>query len=391
MPEAPSTDNYTVPGGIKLFVNLGDGERDLGNIVEIDLEPGQDLLEHFTNRSGKRMKDKEIILEDKLTINFTMDEPNFENMRLFFRGGDTVLEGAGTANKVDQKLSLSGTSFISVGAYYGLTAVTVRQFLDYCLLYDNSIVGYVDNSIEADSLAGSPFELLAESTDFLYFGKLTKFQEMYIDLAVNGSYGALTWQYRKNDNTWATLTTAGAGDGLDTDGKVNWTIPVDWALYEVNGHTAYWIRVAAASVTTPATCNCVRQNGVANTDYVLDPGVASPSSRQDGRVSRIAAGFFGPEEEVKVSFTYVTWASQKMAIAAQAAIEGEVRLECFPSTGRGIQWEAYFGKASIKSKGAMKLDDKTWLPVPMSIEVLDNTNVDPTYPFGYFRNYEDAT
>ena len=173
MPTAPNTENYTIPGGIKLFINIGDGERDLGNIVEIDMEPGQELLEHYTNRSGKRMKDKQIVLEDKLTINFTLDEPNIKNMKLFFRGGDITDEGT----------------------------------------------------------------------------------------------------------------------------------------------------------------------------------------------------------------------SQKIAIASLGTIEGTVRLECFPSTGRGIQWECYFGKAAILPKGSMKLDDKTWMPIPMTIEVLDNTNVDPVYPFGWYKSY----
>ena len=174
MPTAPNTNNYTVPGGIKLYVNTGSGERDLGNIVDIDLEPGQDLLEHFTNRSGKRTKDKEIVLEDKMTISFTLDEPNIENMRLYFRGGAITDEGA----------------------------------------------------------------------------------------------------------------------------------------------------------------------------------------------------------------------TQKIAIATLPSIEGTARLECFPSTGRGVQWEVYFGKVSIKAKGAIKLDDKTWMPIPMSIEVLDNYSVDPQYPFGWYKSYE---
>jgi hypothetical protein len=81
-------------------------------------------------------------------------------------------------------------------------------------------------------------------------------------------------------------------------------------------------------------------------------------------------------------------ATQKIAIANYGSIEGAVRLECFPSSGRGISWEAYFGKASIKAKGAIKLDDKTWMGVPMIIEVLDNYDADNTYPFGWFRTYE---
>ena len=110
MPTAPNTENYTVPGGIKLYVNTGSGERDLGNIVEIDLEPGQDLLEHFTNRSGKRVKDKEIVLEDKLTINFTLDEPNIANLKLYFRGGDIVDEGS------TQKIAIAATPSIEGSA-----------------------------------------------------------------------------------------------------------------------------------------------------------------------------------------------------------------------------------------------------------------------------------
>ena len=65
---APNIDNYTVPGGIKLFFNDGSGERDLGNIAELNMEPNTDELEHKTNRGGKRRTDKVLTLEDKLTL-----------------------------------------------------------------------------------------------------------------------------------------------------------------------------------------------------------------------------------------------------------------------------------------------------------------------------------
>ena len=56
MATAPNIGNYTVPGGVKLFFDDGTGERDLGNIVNLDITPGTEELEHYTNRSGKRVR-----------------------------------------------------------------------------------------------------------------------------------------------------------------------------------------------------------------------------------------------------------------------------------------------------------------------------------------------
>ena len=55
MPVPASVENYTVPGGVKLWFDAGTGDRDLGNITEVDIEGGTEELEHFSNRSGKRL------------------------------------------------------------------------------------------------------------------------------------------------------------------------------------------------------------------------------------------------------------------------------------------------------------------------------------------------
>jgi hypothetical protein len=134
MPVPHNIENYTIPGGVKLFFDDGTGERDLGNITDLDIETGTEELEHYSNRSGKRMKDKVIVLEEKLTIKFKFDEPVIENLRYYFKGGDIENVGTGTATKTDLKLALTGTLMHSVGQYYGLTNVTVRQFLDKVFL-----------------------------------------------------------------------------------------------------------------------------------------------------------------------------------------------------------------------------------------------------------------
>ncbi len=68
------------------------------------------------------------------------------NMQAFFKGGPLEVVGAGSAAMVDQRLILNGQLPVSTGKY-GISAVTVRQFLDRCLVYDGA--AYTDRTSEA--------------------------------------------------------------------------------------------------------------------------------------------------------------------------------------------------------------------------------------------------
>jgi hypothetical protein len=389
MPLPHSTDNYTVPGGVKLFFNDGTGERDLGNLTGLDIEPGTEELEHYSNRSGKRMKDKIIVLEEKLNIKFKFDEPVIENLRYFFKGGDIETIGQGSSNKTDLKLALAGTLLHSVGQYYGLSAVTVRQFLDKCFRYDGVGAAFVDNSVEADSEGGTPFSALEAASDYLYLGKTTRFKEVYFDLAANGSYTGVAWEYW-DGSQWQPLSVSGAGASLDADGPVTFTPPLDWAKTTVNVQNLYWIRVKATAVTTMATVNCIRQNLTQNTDWVLDPGQAGAEGRLPGRIGRLSGGKIADGEEVKVSFTYTTWEQMRFPLAKSNFIEGSARLEVHPDTGRGLRFDVVLPKTMLKPDGTISLDDKTWLETPMNLEVLDDSANTPDAPFGHYVSYENA-
>ena len=387
MPVPHNIENYTVPGGVKLFFDDGTGERDLGNITDLDIETGTEELEHYSNRSGKRLKDKVIVLEEKLNINFKFDEPVIENLRYYFKGGNIENLSAGTANKTDLKLTLTGTLLHSVGDYYGLTNVTVRQFLDKVFRYDGS--AYEDNSAEADTLGGSPFIALEDADDILYLGKNTKFKEVYFDLQTNGSYTGIAWEYWDGDS-WASLTVSGNGANLSQDGPVSFTPPNDWARTTVNGQNLYWIRVKATEVTTAATVNAIRQDLTQNSDWVLDPGQAGAEGRLPGRIGRLADGRIVDGEEVKVSFTHTTWSGMKINIAARNFVEGRARLEVHPDAGRGIRFDVVVHKCLLKPNGAISLDDTKWLEVPMTLEVLDASDTHPEAPFGYYVSYETS-
>lgn len=385
MPLPHSTENYTIPGGVKLFFDDGTGERDLGNIVELDIETGTEELEHYSNRSGKRMKDKVIVLEEKLTLKFKFDEPVIENLRYYFKGGDISAQSQGTATKTDLKLALTGELLHSVGQYYGLSSVTVRQFLDRVLRYDG--LDYEDHSVEADTLGGSPFIALQDADDILYLGKATKFKEVYFDLATNGEYAGVAWEYW-NGSAWDSLTVSGDGANLSQDGPVTFTPPANWAKTTVYGSQLYWIRVKCTGVTTAATVNSIRQNLTQNVDWVLDPGQAGMEGRLPGRIGRLAGGKLVDGEEVKVTFDHITWAALKMPLAARNFIEGAARLEIHPDAGRGLKMDYVLPKAMLKPGGAIGLDDKKWLEIPMTLEVLDNSKDTPDTPFGYVLVYD---
>jgi hypothetical protein len=150
----------------------------------------------------------------------------------------------------------------------------------------------------------------------------------------------------------------------------------------VNSFTGYFIRARATAVTTVATVNSFRQNLAQNTDYILDAGRAGEDGRLVGRIGRLATGKIADGEEVKASFTYTTWSAVRFPIAASSFVEGAARLECHPAEGRGLRFDIEIPRCQLKPNGAMTLDDKKTLEVPMTLEVLDNYTASPDYPYG---------
>ena len=321
-------------------------------------------------------------------MKFKLVEPVIDNLRPFLKGGSITVVGEGTAAVVDQKVTLDGTLLSSL-VKYGVSSVTVRQFLDKCFLYDKSALAYLDHSAEADTLAGSAFATLEEADDALYLGKLTPFTEVYFDFAVEGVYGAVVVEYW-NGSAWAAVVgLAGAAAALAADGKMNWDLPAAWETTIVNSSSAmYWIKITATTPwTTPATINCIRQNGVQNTDWILDPGQVA-GGLEVGKVGRLAGGFLEDGEEVKVSYTHTTWESLKFPVAAAGFQEGAARLDFAPSTGLSGKYHVH--KCQLKPDGSLPFDPTKELQLGMILEVLDNFTDTPTEPFGYWEALSES-
>ena len=385
-------NDITVPGGVKVFfTETGGSERDLGNIVGDSPSISRDTeeLDHFTNRSGKRRKNKVITVEEAVQLDFELDEINAENLRYFFKGGSISDVGAGTTAVVDQDETLTAEIYNSVDQP-GLTSVSVRQFLKY--VYFDALgtgVTYLDHSIEADTVAGSDFTINADAAGLFYIGKDTQFSNIDVDITIGSvGYTSPLWEYW-DGTAWVTATVgAVTSNDFAQDDTLTLTVPGDWAKTTVNTVSAYYLRFSqAAASPTAATIASIGRNSltalVDHTDFDVDPGDAvTLGSVRNGAVRRIAAGVLESGEAVKVSYTYATFTSQTFGIAETSTLEGSARFESFPGTGRGRKWSMIIPKAQLVNNGNMDLDDTDFETIPLSLVVLDNFDCDPVNPFG---------
>ena len=67
--------------------------REVGSIVNVRMDPQDTRLAHFSNRRGARVKDREIITERTLGVDFDLEEMNLHNLQYAF--GDAEDPSAG--------------------------------------------------------------------------------------------------------------------------------------------------------------------------------------------------------------------------------------------------------------------------------------------------------
>ncbi|MDD3906476.1 MAG: baseplate J/gp47 family protein [Candidatus Omnitrophica bacterium] len=126
-----------------------------------------------------------------------------------------------------------------------------------CLVYDASPEGYADQSSNINIPSGYTFSALPATeaeNDALYLGCVIKFSYMYMKFYTAGVGSAGAWEYW-NGSAWAEI--AGVTDGtsgLTANGIVEFTVPADWVIKQVNGVSArYWIRFRVTTATYTTT------------------------------------------------------------------------------------------------------------------------------------------
>lgn len=97
---AHDTDLYTLGKGIAMFDRfdgngLPTGLRDLGNAPAVSLTPATEDKKHYTSRGGIEKVDKVVNIRIGITLKFTLDEYDKENIALALigtvSGNDIVL------------------------------------------------------------------------------------------------------------------------------------------------------------------------------------------------------------------------------------------------------------------------------------------------------------
>lgn len=142
---------------------------------------------------------------------------------------DVVLENRGEAN------SESDTTFNKV-------------FLDAGSLF-------VDNTTEAGTEDGTSFDLMNDTSDYLYVGLSTTFAGISFEFNTRGSNYTNECEYW-NGVAWTTIDISGATyvddtSNFESDGRIYWDIPSNWATTTINSVSKYWVRISTS--TTPVT------------------------------------------------------------------------------------------------------------------------------------------
>jgi len=123
------------------------------------------------------------------------------------------------------------------------------QFL-YCRRYNGAT--YDNYDTEALTRVGTQQDMMADTSDFMYWGAAAAFQKIGFRMHTAGDYGALTWEYWSGAG-WSTFTPIlDDTNGFENHGYVAWGTLANWAANTEDGQSAFWIRISAASVSTTA-------------------------------------------------------------------------------------------------------------------------------------------
>lgn len=114
------TTNYILGRGIVYFdgdspVQYRKGLRDLGNANEFTITLESETKEHQSFLEGLKVIDQSLVLSQKMTISFTLEEANANNMALFFLGTEKGLNATGVALPNMAGLASDNATYIDAG------------------------------------------------------------------------------------------------------------------------------------------------------------------------------------------------------------------------------------------------------------------------------------
>lgn len=141
---SPNTGNHYVGKGRVYFKPTGDADfRHMGNCTAMSLTTEIEELDHFSQQSGVRTKDKTIVLEKSATLQVTLDEWNADNLRLALLG--TITEQSGgdkeieifDVNSIEGELKFEGDNEVGPKQFVHLFKVSFKPGGELQLIGDD--------------------------------------------------------------------------------------------------------------------------------------------------------------------------------------------------------------------------------------------------------------
>lgn len=116
----PQTGDYVLGRGVlyisELTASLPGAWRDLGNCTAFNVSQETETLEHASSRAGTKVVDKEVVLQRKFNIAFTLDEINAENAAEWLSGEKATSTNAAVAGFTEYEMIPA----VALGRHYDL-------------------------------------------------------------------------------------------------------------------------------------------------------------------------------------------------------------------------------------------------------------------------------
>jgi hypothetical protein len=159
-----NVNDYNLGRGIVYVSELVNGLpvawRDLGNAPAFSMTIEKETLEHKSSREGLATVDKEVVLSQKMSISFQLDEINAENLALFLSGEKGSYANPGVLGVASQNQKWTD---VELGRWYDFTTAAGVRIMG---------VDSVDVLLEKYVDGGAGDVALVEGTDYTFDGAL---------------------------------------------------------------------------------------------------------------------------------------------------------------------------------------------------------------------------
>lgn len=196
---APKTSDYNLGRGAIYIATIDattgrpNGYRHLGNATEFNLSLAVETLEHTSSLEGLAVIDKEVVISQKATLSFTLDELSHENYALFVSGAKAVHTNVAVAGFTIR--TLIANAILAVNTWYDIVNTAGERAYD---------VQTADLALATS--AGSPVSLVAD-VDYTLDSEMGR---VFI-----GSTAKITTAIAGPFNITAVLTANGAGNAVN--------------------------------------------------------------------------------------------------------------------------------------------------------------------------------